>query len=152
KYPLKDLMLYVNDRLKDQFAMVPGVGDITLAGYVSPSLRVWVDGKKLRDYQISVEDVINTIQNQHSEQPAGKINDREGSHMFFVRTMGEAHSVEQFRNIAIGERGGRINYRRLHLSDVARIEDGLADQLRYSRANGVPGVGLGILKQRGSNA
>src|SRR5882724_7343138 len=39
KYPLRDLMYYVNDRLKDQFAMVAGVGDITLGGYVDPNLR-----------------------------------------------------------------------------------------------------------------
>lgn len=152
KYPLKDLMLYVSDRLKDQFAMVPGVGDITLAGYIDPNLRVWVDSKKLLSYQISVDDVINTIQNEHSEQPAGKVNDLTGYHMFFVRTLGEAQSVEQFGNLVINQRGGEVNYRRLHLKDVARIEDGLADQLRISRANGIPGVGLGILKQRGSNA
>src|SRR5256885_5817852 len=30
KYSLRDLMYYVSDRLKDQFAMVSGVGDITL--------------------------------------------------------------------------------------------------------------------------
>src|SRR5207245_2474803 len=50
KYPLRDLMHYVSDRLKDQFSMVPGVGDITLAGYVEPNLRIWVSTRELGDY------------------------------------------------------------------------------------------------------
>ena len=33
KYPLKDLMSYTNDRIKNQFSTVAGVGDITLGGY-----------------------------------------------------------------------------------------------------------------------
>lgn len=152
KYPLKDLMLYVSDRLKDQFAMVPGVGDITLGGYTDPNLRIWVSGEKLKKYELSVSDVINSVLNEHSEQPAGKIEDQFGDHMFFVRTMGEASSVKQFGDIIINQRGGQPNFRPVTLNQVARIEDGLADVLRINRAMGIPGVGLGILKQRGSNA
>src|ERR1019366_773429 len=50
KYPLRDLMYYVSDHLKDQFAMVSGVGDITLGGYVDPNLRIWISGEKLKKY------------------------------------------------------------------------------------------------------
>ena len=152
KYPLRDLMYFVNDRLKDQFSMVSGVGDITLGGYVDPNLRIWVSGDKLKRYQLSVTDVVNTIQSEHSEQPAGKVDNKSGKRMYYVRTMGEATSVDQFGDIIINQRGGQPNYTPIHLGQVARVEDGMADVLRYSRAMGVPGVGLGILKQRGSNA
>src|ERR1019366_4547446 len=67
KYPLKDLMLYTNDRIKDNFSTVAGVGDITLGGYSDPNLRIWVDEKALNSYSLSVNDVINTIQNEHME-------------------------------------------------------------------------------------
>jgi hydrophobe/amphiphile efflux-1 (HAE1) family protein len=152
KYPLRDLMYYVSDHLKDQFAMVSGVGDITLGGYVEPNLRIWISGEKLRQYQLSVSDVISTIQNEHSEQPTGKVEDSSRNHMFYVRTMGEATTVEQFGDIIINQRGGQPNFTPIKLKQVARIEDGLADILRFARAKGVPGVGLGIMKQRGSNA
>src|SRR5471030_3060037 len=67
KYPLRDLMYFVSDRLKDQFSMISGVGDITLGGYVDPNLRIWVSGEKLNHYELSVVDVITAVQNEHSE-------------------------------------------------------------------------------------
>jgi hydrophobe/amphiphile efflux-1 (HAE1) family protein len=152
KYPLRDLMYYVNDRLKDQFAMVAGVGDITLGGYVDPNLRIWVSAEKLKQYELSVTDIISTVQNEHSEQPAGKVEDESKDHMFYVRTMGEATSVDLFSDLIINQRGSQPNYHPIRLGQVARVEDGMADILRFSRAMGVPGVGLGILKQRGANA
>jgi len=152
KYPIRDLMYYVNDRLKDQFAMVAGVGDITLGGYVDPNLRIWVSAEKLKQFELSVTDIINTVQNEHSEQPAGKVENESKNRMFYVRTMGEAATVEQFSDLIINDRGGQPNYKRTQLKQVARIEDGMADTLRFSRAMGIPGVGLGILKQRGANA
>ena len=152
KFSMRDLMYYVSDRIKDQFSMVSGVGDISLGGYVDPNLRVWVSPKKLQSFELTVNDVISTVQAEHSEQPAGQVNNLAGDKMFYVRTMGEASTVDQFGNLAVNTRGGQPNYRSTRLSQVATIEDGLADVLRYTRANGVSGVGLGILKQRGANA
>ncbi len=150
KYPLKDLMLYTNDRIKDQFSTVAGVGDITLGGYSDPNLRVWVDAKALNSYALSVDDVINTVQNEHVEGPAGQLEN--GKQQLNVRTMGEAKTIEEFGNLVINQRGGAPNYVPIHLYQVARIEEGTADVLRISRAMGTPCVALNILKQRGSNA
>ncbi|MDB5037670.1 MAG: acriflavin resistance protein [Bacteriovoracaceae bacterium] len=150
KYPLKYLMSYVNDRLKDQFSMVAGVGDITLTGYTDPNLRVWVSEKQLNHYSLTVSDVINLVQTEHSESPAGQVES--GRRQLFVRTLGEATSVGQFEKLFLNKRGGQPNYAPIPLKQIARIEEGLADPTRISRAMGVPGVGLGIRKQRGSNA
>ncbi len=150
KYPLKDLMSYTNDRIKDQFSTVAGVGDISLGGYRDPNLRIWVNEKALNSYALSVNDIINTIQNEHLESPAGQLQD--GNRQLNVRTMGEAKSLEEFGNLIINQRGGQPNYIPIHLNQVARIEDGMADTFRISRAMGTPGVALNILKQRGSNA
>ncbi|MBF0595738.1 MAG: efflux RND transporter permease subunit, partial [Candidatus Omnitrophica bacterium] len=150
KFPLKDLMSFTNDRIKNQFSTVAGVGDISLGGYRDPNLRVWVDDKKLSSYELSVNDVINTIQNEHQEGPAGQLED--GRRQLNVRTMGEAKTIDEFGDLIINTRGGQPNNVPIHLKQVARIEDGLADALSVSRAMGTPGVALNILKQRGSNA
>jgi len=149
-YPLRELMAYTNDRIKDQFSTVAGVGDITLGGYRDPNLRIWVNAAELNHYELSVNDVINTIQNEHLEGPAGQLED--GKRQLNVRTMGEAKTIEEFNNLVINQRGGQPNYIPIHLNQVARIEEGLADTLRISRAMGTPCVSLNILKQRGSNA
>lgn len=144
------LMAYVRDVLKDRFNTVPGVADVFLGGYVEPNLRVWVSEKKLERYQLTVTDVIQAIQSEHSEPPAGRLEDplRETN----LRTLGEASSLEEFRKLSINRRGGAPNFSPIALDQVARVEFGLADVRRISRIMGKPAVGLGIRKQRGSNA
>ncbi len=146
----RDLMGYVQDTLKDKFQTITGVGDIILGGYVERNLRVWISSEKLDEYQLTVNDVTNAIQENHIEIPAGLIEtpDKEMN----VRAMGEASSVEQFENIVIPRRGGELIYKPIYIKDVARVEDGLADQRRLSRVLGKTAIGIGIRKQRGSNA
>jgi len=150
KVPLPVLMAYANDRVKDHFSTVAGVGDITLGGYSAPNMRIWVKRDRLNHFGLSVDDVIATVQNEHLEAPAGQlVADKT---QLNVRTLGEAGDAAAFANLPINQRGGKPNYRSIRLGEVARVEEGLADQLRKSRAMGRPGVVFNIVKQRGSNA
>lgn len=148
--PLRDMITYVQDHLKDRFQTIPGVGEIILGGYVDRNLRVWVSSDKLDEHQLTISDVVEAIRANHVEMPAGRIEtaDREMN----VRAMGEALTVEEFENILISRRGGQPVYKPIVLKDVARIEDALADQRRLSRVFGKPAIGLGIRKQIGANA
>ena len=143
------LMDYVEKYLKDKFSGINGVGDVMLGGYVDPNFRVWVDNEKLNSYELTAQDVMGAISSGHSEIPAGRIETDKIEQS--VRVMGEAKSTEEFGNILITSRGGKPVYTPIKISDVARIEDGLADIRRISRFNGSPSVGLGIKKQSGSN-
>lgn len=150
RHTQRELMLYVRDQLKDKFSTVAGVGEVFLGGYTEPNLRVWINNEKLRAYELTVGDVLNTVQDEHMELPAGQIEtDRRE---YDVRTLGEAKTIGEFGDIVINERGGRPNYVPVLLKQVAKIEEGLAEVRRTSRFNGVPALGLGIRKQRGSNA
>ncbi len=149
--PLKDMIHYVNETLKDQFTTVPGVGDIRLGGYVDPNLRVWLDAQKMQDQQLTVEDILNAIGFQHADLPAGYIDT--GLKEVNVRVYGEAATPEQFEKITIPERvrGGPI-WKSMRIGDVGKVEDGLADIRRMSRSWGKTSIGLGMVKQRGTNA
>ncbi len=148
--PVRELMGYAQDVLKDRFQTISGVGDIILGGYVERKLRVWISSKKLDEYQLTVSDVINAIEKGHVELPAGRIEtpDKEMN----VRAMGEAFSVAEFENIIIPQRAGQPVYKPIYIKDVATVEDALADQRRLSRVQGRGSVGLGIRRQRGANA
>lgn len=146
----KELMTFVRDQIKDKFLTAEGVADVLLSGYVDPSLRVWVDEKKLSQLQLTVNDVMSTISNEHSEVPGGKLENSKIE--FVVRTVGEAETVDEFSKISINKRGGAPNYNPIPLKSVAQIENGLDDISRISRVNGKPSIGIGIRKQRGSNA
>ncbi len=148
--PLTDIMRYAKDHLKDDFTTVPGVGDVIFGGYVEPNLRVWLDADKMQSRELTVDDVMNAIRDQHAEVPAGYIDT--GKQEYNVRVMGEASSVPDFEKIIIPGRAGQPLWRRFTIKDIAQIEDGLADIRRISRVNGEAAIGLGIKKQRGSNA
>ena len=150
RHTTPEIMRYVKDVLKDKFSSLSGVGEILLGGYVDPNLRVWVSGRKLNNYNLAITDVLDTIQNEHAELPAGQMST--GRKEYDVRTLGEARTPEDFANLVISQRGGQPIYTHIALKQVATIEDGLDDIRRISRANGKPAVGIGIRKQRGSNA
>ena len=147
--PKRELMEYVQDHLKDRFQTITGVGEIFLGGFLERSLRVWLDADKLEAHQLTVQDVIEAIQREHVERPAGRLE--AGPQEFTVRSMGEASSVEEFGRLLITRRAGQPIYAPIYLQDVATIEDGLADVRRLSRIMGKTAVGLGIKKQRGAN-
>ena len=145
-----ELMSIVRDQIKDQFSTIDGVGEINLGGYTDPALRVWISGKKLQQYALTVNDIISTIDQEHNEQPSGRIESP--LQEINIRTLGEAPSAEDFGRININKRGGSPNYAPLPLSAVAKIEDGLDDIRRKTRSNGEFAIGLGVKKQRGANA
>lgn len=147
--PVRELMDYVDRHLKDRFKTIPGVGEIMLGGFLERNLRVWLDTEKLLQYQLTVEDVVNAIQTEHIEIPAGRLETdvKESA----VRAMGEARSVEEFEKIVITKRTNQPNYRPIRLKEIATIEDGLADIRKMARVMGRDAVGLGIRKQRGAN-
>ena len=148
--PLADQMMYSRNTLKDQFSTIDGVGSVVLAGYVDPNLRVWVDARKLYGLELTAPDVWTAIQNEQTEQPAGRIE--APLNELNVRVLGETKSAFDFSKIRIDTRGGAINYRPTTLDQVAHIEEGLSDVRAVSRFNGVTTIGLGVVKQHGSNA
>lgn len=147
------LMSYARDYLREKFTTVPGVGDIFLGGYTDPALRVWVQPEALPRFNISVNDIIDAIQTEHSELPGGYIETEKRN--FNVRTLGEAKTVEDFKKIVISKRAGQSiadPSQMVRIGQVARVEEGLDEIQRISRFNQKPALGLGIRKQRGSNA
>ena len=136
---------YARYRVKEKLQTVPGVGEIQV-GSVSRNVRIWIDSDKLDERQVTVSEVLAAIGNQHVELPAGRLetSGREVN----VRVLGEAFNLEEFRTIVVRDIPGAPVY----LSDVAIVEDGFEDIRRISRVNGEPAQGMGIRKQRGSNA
>ena len=149
--PLIDIMMYSRNILFDQFSNVSGVGNIVLGGYVDPALRVWIDLNKLTSLNLTSEDVLMAIYNEHIEVSAGSLGNTEKE--YNLRVLGEATTPIEFGKISINNRLSQgPNYRIIRLNDVAKIEEGTVDVRRISRSNGKKAIGLGIIKQHGSNA
>lgn len=145
-FPRQVIADYARYRLKERFQTVPGVGEVTMGGYLDRNVRIWVDADKLNAKGMTVTDVIAALQREHVELPAGRL-ETEGREIS-VRVMGEALDLTTLRKISLRDLNGAPVY----LEDVALVEDGFEDERRIARVNGAPAQGLGIRKQRGSNA
>ena len=148
--PLASQMMYARNTLKDQLSTIDGVGGVILAGYVDPNLRVHIDPKKLYALELTSSDVWTAIMNEQTEQPAGRLE--APLNELNVRVLGETRSPGDFSNIRVQSRGGAVNYLPTTLREVAKIDEGLSDIRAISRYNGANAIGLGIVKQHGSNA
>lgn len=133
-------------RLKEKLQTIPGVGEITMGGYLERNVRLWLDATRLDEHRLTVTDVIRALQREHVELPAGRI-ETEGREVN-VRVLGEAIDLDTFRAIVVGGSAESP----VRLEDVALVEDGFEDVRRIARVNGEPAQGLGIKKMRGANA
>lgn len=148
--PLREMIEYIDSVLIDQFQVIPGVGEVMFGGFSDRNLRIWVDNSKLKQYDLTILDVQQAIQDEHTEMAGGYIENKESESN--IRTMGEGLTAEAIGNIMISRRGGQLIYdTTIRIKDVARVEDGLADVRRMARVNGEQGVTIGLQKQRGSN-
>src|SRR5262249_53841781 len=108
-------------------------------------IRIWVNSDKLRGYNLAAEDVVQAVQRQHAELPAGYINSR--LREYNLRTMGEAYSLKEFEKLLVAERGGQ----QIYLGDIGYVEDGLQDRRSLARYNRMPAVAIGVRKAIGGN-
>jgi len=140
---ISDTARYV---VKEKLQTVEGVGEIQMGGFLERNVRIWVDGTKLESLGITVTDVIAAVQREHVELPAGRL-ESEGREIN-VRILGEAIDLATLRRLVVRQ----VNGAPVRLEDIALVEDGFEDVRRIARINGEPAQGLGIKKQRGSNA
>src|SRR6185436_690806 len=139
---LADIARY---RVKERLQTVPGVGEIETSS-VERNIRIWIDSDKLDQRGVTASEVLTAISQQHVELPAGRLetSGREVN----VRVLGEAFNLDELRRLVVKDDEASPVY----LSDVAIVEDGFEDIRRISRVNGEPAQGMGVRKQRGSNA
>jgi hydrophobe/amphiphile efflux-1 (HAE1) family protein len=145
-FPQRVLADYARYRVKEKLQTVPGVGEITMGGYLERNVRIWVDASRLDEKGLTVADVNDALRREHVELPAGRL-EGEGREVN-VRVLGEALDLATLRRIVVREVAGSPVY----LEDVALVEDGFEDVRRLSRVDGQPAQGIGVRKQRGANA
>ncbi len=148
---VRDMGLFLRDHLKDAITTIPGVGDVFLGGYVAPQMRIWLDPDKMREKQITAQDIINAINNEHQLSATGY--QETAKKETFVRVQSEFQNADECNNLVIPNRGGMINWKPIRIKDVATCVESVDDARRVSRYNTIaPTMALGIIKQPGSNA
>lgn len=133
---------YIVDRLRS----VDGVSDVRIGGNRRYAMRVWLDRQQIASRGLTVEDVEAALRTQNVERPAGRIesSDRE----FVLRTTRPFQAAADFENLIVHRSSDGYAVR---LGDLARVELGAENPRGFFRANGIPSLGLGIVRTSTAN-
>ncbi|MEG2030065.1 MAG: efflux RND transporter permease subunit [Janthinobacterium sp.] len=130
------------DVLSDRFRAVDGVALVNVGGSLKRELSVLLRAEKLREYNVSVSDVVTALRNQNTNAPVGKVRGTLDEKS--IRLVGRIESPADFEQVVIKRRGEEI----VRLAQVATIEDGFAEINTLSVRSGKPNVGISITRVR----
>lgn len=148
--PIRDVILWSENFLLDQFRFIPQIGEVAIGGFSERNLRIWPDPVLLRKADLTVTDIVDALSTQHRETAVGQYSNLQKE--FRVRWLGEAVTPEEVSKIRILRRGSQIIQDAVYrIGDVARVEDGLSDRRRFARVDGREAISISIRKQRGGN-
>lgn len=144
---------YINLRMKDELARVPGVGNVMVLGAKDFAMRLWLDPEKLKARGLTTNDVLAAVRAQNIEVAPGQIGGRpspdEQKFQYTIKTFGRLETAEQFGDIILkAAPDGRI----LRVKDVARVELGADTYDIDVTFKGQLSVGMGIFQTPGANA
>ncbi len=140
-----ELSDYIDRYIVDRFKNITGVSDVQIYGERRYAMRIWIDRERLAAYDLTVQDIEDALRAQNVEIPSGRIESKDREFTVLSRTA--LSNVEQFNNIVVK----RADTAQVHLSDVARVELGAADERRASRFDGGQAIIVGIVKQAVAN-
>jgi len=141
----RDLTTLVEKKVKRRFENISGVGKVDLVGQSKREVNVNIDPLRLEALGMGVDEVISGLQSENVNTPLGRLN--RGGTEYPLRISGKPDAVEQFKTMVIARRAGRP----IPLAEVAQIHDGIEEQRSLALVNGIPAIGLDILKQSGAN-
>lgn len=141
-----ELSDYADRYLVDRFSALGGVARVRVGGARNYALRVWIDRKALAARNLTVTDIENALRTENIEAPAGSLESV--SRTFTVRLDRSFSTPAEFSQLVLFEGGdGQL----IRLGEVARVERGTEEDRNMFRGNGVPMVGMGIIKQSTAN-
>lgn len=132
--------------LEDRFSALDGVARVRIGGGEERSMRIWLNRNALAARNLTAADVENALRSENVELPAGSIESV--AQDFTVRMQRGYNTEEDFRKLVLAEGGDGYLVR---LADVARVEIAPVEERSTLRGNGLPMVGIGIVKQSKAN-
>jgi len=130
------------DQLADRFRALPGVATVDVNGSLTRELSVLLHAQKLREFGVSVTEVVNALRAQNATAPVGKV--RGALEDQSIRLVGRFESPAEFNQMLIKRSGDNL----IRLGQVATVQDGFAEMAGYNERNGRANVGLSVTRTR----
>ncbi|MDP9124846.1 MAG: efflux RND transporter permease subunit [Pseudomonadota bacterium] len=130
------------DQLADRFRAIPGVAVVNVNGSLTRELSVLVHAQKLREYGVSVTEVVNALRTQNATAPVGKV--RGALEDQSIRLVGRIESPAEFNQVLVKRNGDNL----IRLGQVATVQDGFAEALSHNERGGRLNVGIQVSRTR----
>ena len=138
---MMELLRLVDVTLKNQILSVSGVSQVTIYGGDDRQEQVLIDPAKLRDLNVSLNEVTAAAAGATANAPGGFLIG--GGQELLVRGLGQIQSIEDLQRSVVKVQDGKP----ILLRDVATVQTGAALKRGDASLNGRPAVVLMINKQ-----
>ena len=131
--------------LREAIEAVPDVLSADMHGHREELLEAIIDPAQLEAFQISSEELINTIVRNNRLIPAGSLDTGEGR--FAVKVPSIIEEASDIFQLPVRTNGDTV----VTLADVATVRRTFKDRTSYARVNGTPGISLQVVKRANAN-
>lgn len=144
--PEGELFKVADTKIRPKIEQINQVGLVEVIGGRKREIRVELDRRKLRAYDISASQVTNRIAAAGMNIPAGKV--AEGKLDTVMRTLGEFKSLKDIENTIVNFVGNDVP---VSVKDVGHVADSLEDEKSRTFYNGQKALLLMVFRQSGAN-
>ena len=146
------LSALIQNQLIPALEQVPGVGYVQANGIVTPSVQVEVDPAKLRDRNLTINDVIGAIAVNNIRLPGGILYGANAETGINIR--GDIHGPQSVAALQITPPAlalGAATPAPVRVRDIAKVSDAYEPERIYAYVNGQPNFFLTVQKSVGAN-
>ena len=141
-----ELTDYAERFLIDRFSVLDGVARVFVGGAQPYAMRIWLNRNDMAARGLTVTDVETALRAGNVELPAGQVESVD--RRFTVRVQRAFENADDFRQLVIAT--GSDGYL-IRLGDIARVEKGTEEDRSLFRGNGIPQIGMGVVRQSTAN-
>ena len=124
---LKDL----GEEVYSDLQLIPQVNTSEFFGGLNYEISIEVSKDKLREYNLSFQDIANAVRRHSTNQSAGQIKAADG--IITLRAESQAYRGNEFEKIPVLT---QADGSQVFVSDIALVTDGFEEGILYSRHNG----------------
>jgi multidrug efflux pump subunit AcrB len=129
------------ERIRDDMLRIPGITQLELTGVRNYEITISVDQDKLRQYNLTLNDISESVGSSSLDISAGNLRSSGGD--ILLRSKGQAYHKDEFASIVVkNNTDGTI----IHLEDVASINDGFEEYPIRTRFNGKQAVFIDVYR------
>jgi multidrug efflux pump len=131
--------------MQQRLLQIQGVGQVNIGGGALPAVRVDVNPRLLNSFGLSLMDISTMLGKQNANLAKGQLADEHTTADILAND--QLLKADDYKPLVVAYRNGAA----IQLSDVAKVQDGVANIRTAGFLNGKPSIPLIILRTPGAN-